>query len=525
VVPSGGRRTAAILPALLGAVLLAPAARALELEKLVMPGPVIAGHADVESQCTRCHTPFRRETENRLCLECHDAVGADVKEHRGFHGLAPAAGEAPCRSCHPDHRGREADVTGLDPDTFDHERTDYPLRGAHRSLPCASCHAPDQKHRDASSDCVGCHREDDPHHGALGQACGDCHRETAWSEWRFDHGKTDFPLEGKHGDVACGLCHPSQRFEETPSACVACHAVDDVHRGAFGRDCERCHTAADWKKTAAFDHDRQTDFPLAGAHERLACAACHTGPLHAQKLPTDCLGCHRADDEHGGRFGKDCGKCHGEAAWSPPRFDHDRDTDFPLRGAHRETRCEDCHRGTLFVDRTARSCTGCHAADDVHRGQEGDACESCHGETSWKLVRFDHDQTRFPLLGLHAGVPCESCHPSPTYRDAELACKACHADDFHQGRLGGSCELCHNPNGWKVWRFDHDVQTKFALHGAHQGVDCHACHTQPVGDAGIHLARDCVPCHAADDAHRGGFGARCDRCHTEGSWRDLRLRP
>jgi hypothetical protein len=451
-------------------------------------------------------------------------VGADLAERRGYHGLASAAREAPCRSCHPDHRGREADVSGLEPDTFDHELTDAPLRGAHRALPCASCHEAGKAYREAPSDCAGCHRDDDPHRGRLGERCADCHGETRWSDWRFDHGETDFPLEGRHADVACGLCHPSQRFEDTPTECAACHAVDDVHRGALGRACETCHDASDWKRVARFDHDRDTDFPLAGAHGRLDCAACHTGPLREQELPTDCFGCHRDDDEHAGRNGKECGRCHGELAWGTLRFDHDRDTDFPLRGAHRDTRCEDCHRGTLFVDEAPRDCQGCHREDDVHRGQEGDACERCHDESSWQLVRFDHEQTRFPLLGLHAGVPCEACHASPAYQDAELACSACHADDTHRGRLGSGCEVCHNPNGWAVWRFDHELATKFALHGAHEGVDCHSCHRDPVGESGIELARDCLPCHALQDVHRGELGPRCERCHGEASWGELRLR-
>jgi hypothetical protein len=221
----------ALRGALARAVLLASAlaalpAGALELEKLVMPGPVIRGHADVEAECTRCHTPFRRETESRLCLECHDPVGADLKERRGYHGLASAAGEATCRSCHPDHRGRDADVSGLEPDTFDHELTDAPLRGAHRSLPCASCHEPEKKHRDAPADCAGC-RTTTPR-GRL-ERCADCRNEVSWREWRFDHGETDFPLEGGHGDVACGLCRrPALR--DTPAACASCHAVDDVSR-------------------------------------------------------------------------------------------------------------------------------------------------------------------------------------------------------------------------------------------------------------------------------------------------------
>jgi hypothetical protein len=493
---------------------------ALELEKLVMPGPVISGHADVEADCGRCHAPFRREVEGRLCLECHEDVAADLERRTGFHGQAPGVTDAACRSCHADHRGRDADVRGLDPDTFDHERTDSPLKGAHRALPCQGCHEPGKKHREAPSDCASCHRSDDPHRGRLGETCGDCHAESSWREARFEHGTTEFPLEGRHADVACGLCHPSERYAETPSSCVACHATDDVHESRFGVDCATCHTAEDWKRTSRFDHDRDTEFPLTGGHA-VACRACHTGPLDEQKLPTDCVSCHRDDDEHLGKYGRDCARCHETAAWASLRFDHDRDTDYPLRGAHREAACTTCHRGALFESPTPRDCKGCHGADDVHRGQEGDDCGRCHAEASWTEARFDHELTRFPLLGLHAGVPCEACHATAAYQDAELACSACHADDFHRGRLGADCELCHNPNGWRVWRFDHDARTTFALHGAHTDADCHACHREPV-EGKLELASDCRACHAGEDVHRGAFGGRCEKCHGEASWGELK---
>jgi hypothetical protein len=117
-------------------------------------------------------------------------------------------------------------------------------------------------------------------------------------------------------------------------------------------------------------------------------------------------------------------------------------------------------------------------------------------------------------------VSCEECHASPTFRDASPRCASCHADDdTHERRLGEGCELCHTPNGWKVWRFDHAVQTKFPLHGSHAELHCHDCHTRPAG-AALEQDRSCTACHAAQDVHRGAFGRDCGRCHEEASWRD-----
>lgn len=500
---------------------LAGHAGAVDFEKLVMPGPVIEDHAKIEGECGKCHDPFDATAQRARCLDCHEEVAADLDAQRGFHGLNPGSKSADCRSCHPEHRGRDFDATGLDPHTFLHRWTDYPLRGAHARTPCASCHLPGKPWREAPADCVSCHRDDDAHQGRLGKDCGKCHGEDAFAKAKFSHDETDFPLQGRHADVACALCHPGQRYQDTARDCHSCHRMDDAHRGRFGKDCATCHTPKGFEH-ARFDHSR-TDFPLKGRHDEIACEACHTGPLHAQELPTTCIGCHRSDDTHQGRNGKDCGRCHGNEDWRSARFDHDR-TDFPLRGAHEPLRCETCHTGPLD-QQLPTSCNACHGKDDVHRGQEGSRCEGCHGVQAWhRDLFFEHDLTSFPLLGLHAVVACEQCHAGPTFRDAETGCVTCHAsDDAHDMRLGPDCAECHNPNGWMVWRFDHDAQTRFPLGGAHAELSCHSCH-RDAAPHGIELGMTCASCHAREDRHQGEFGRDCSRCHNDSSWNEISLR-
>jgi hypothetical protein len=102
-----------------------------------------------------------------------------------------------------------------------------------------------------------------------------------------------------------------------------------------------------------------------------------------------------------------------------------------------------------------------------------------------------------------------------------MECYACHkADDTHKRRLGTDCGLCHNPNSWTLWRFDHDTQTDFKLTGAHEGLDCHACHRAPAGERAT-LPSACGICHRPDDVHRGGFGDRCERCHNTEKFEDV----
>lgn len=494
------------------------------LEGLVMPGPVSAAHAKLEGDCTKCHAPLHPEQQNDLCRSCHEDVAKDQAGHLGFHGKAPSATGTACRTCHTEHKGRDADIVGLERETFRHALTDFPLSGAHAQVPCSGCHASGKPWREAPSTCSACHASEDPHHGAMGTDCGACHSEGAWSGARFDHAKTRFPLDGKHTEVACAVCHPSERYSGTPRDCVGCHSVNDVHHGSLGTSCESCHTAITWKKVR-FDHARETRFPLTGRHASVACEACHVGGVRATKLASDCLSCHRADDTHRGRNGNRCEECHTTVAWKPATFDHARETRFPLRGAHRELACATCHTGTLHQQRLGTDCASCHARDDVHRGSQGTACGKCHGEVAWReRVRFDHDLTRFPLLGLHATVACEECHVSRSYSGTDSRCIACHAkDDSHRRALGPGCEACHNPNAWAAWRFDHDAQTGFALHGGHARLDCLACHRSAV-DGRPTLRKDCIACHGLDDRHNGAFGTDCARCHTDETWREVRLR-
>lgn len=427
------------------------------LERLVMPGDLIEGHAELEDDCSNCHVSFSEEGESELCLDCHELVDRDIAERRGFHGRRQEVLEQECRYCHTDHDGRDADIVQLDTETFDHTDTDFMLEGAHAILPCASCHTDEAKFRDAPNDCVGCHEEDQPHQGRLGTDCAACHEETGWAELKpFDHSETGFALAGAHAEVTCTSCH-----------------VGEVYEG----------------------------------------------------LPTDCIGCHQIQDVHAGRFGEECDTCHVVEAWTEVRFEHDRDTEFSLVGAHEDAACEACHATDAFAEDLATDCFGCHEADDAHEGQLGKACDTCHAPAGWAVdVAFDHDITRFPLLGLHTLVPCEGCHLDPAFRSAEPSCASCHQDDdIHEGSLSDQCETCHNPNGWEFWTFDHDTETDFALTGAHQGVSCGSCHTQAAA-ASLAISQDCVSCHAEDDVHDGRFGKNCSSCHDTQSFEDARLR-
>ena len=488
------------------------------LEQLVNPGALSKAHAKLEATCNKCHTPFTRETQNNLCLDCHKPVNADMTSHLGFHGRNREVEHAQCRRCHTDHKGRAETMVFLDPPLFDHEQTNFALTGAHVGVTCQGCHFAGKKFREATKECNDCHARDDVHKEHLGPACGECHATSNWKKIsNFDHDKTNFRLIGLHRKADCRTCHVGGQLTGLPMTCAGCHKTEDVHKGKFGAKCQDCHKEDGWRNLL-FDHDK-TDFPLREAHAKIACDACHKDDEFKAKLPLTCIGCHKKDDVHEDRLGQECASCHNEATWKKAtKFDHEK-TDFPLRGAHGKIACDACHKDKVFKVKLPLTCIGCHRKDDVHKGQFGAKCDSCHNEVNWKTVtKFDHDKTRFPLVGRHKPVPCADCHKEKDFKKTPMLCQSCHKDTFHKGRLGPECGQCHNPNGWLRSSFNHDTQTRFPLTGAHVGLDCHECHNKPVnGPPTLDLV--CGTCHHKDDVHRGSFGQECQRCHSTRTWR------
>lgn len=503
------------------------------IESLVMPGPVIAGHKKLESNCSNCHEIFSKRGQDFLCLKCHKETNKDIKSKKGFHGKNSEIRTASCKSCHTEHIGRKADIIKLDTLTFNHDKTDYKLNGKHKVTACVSCHKEKTKYRKTKNQCIACHVKENPHKKArakkgLFDSCQSCHRETGWHSIKFNHNKTKYKLTGAHTTALCQSCHINEQYLKTPDKCISCHKVDDVHSGKNGSACQKCHTTKRWGKIS-FNHKRDTSFPLYGKHSKVPCRSCHTKidikPEKPGKKKTarSCYSCHVYDDTHKGRFGKKCQTCHTDRSWDKTKFNHDRDTKFKIRGKHKPLKCAQCHVSAKIKLKSA--CISCHKNDDVHKGSLGAKCNSCHTENSWKeKLSFEHDLTAFPLVGLHSAVSCEECHSESNYKNIEKTCITCHKNkDIHQGKLGTSCEICHTPNDWGVWIFDHNKQSKFKLTGAHRKIHCYSCHTNALKKI-AHIPRGCISCHAADDTHNGQFGTLCGDCHTTRNFIQIRMK-
>jgi len=466
-------------------------------------------------ECVKCHIAGKKFREaSLLCDGCHRKDDT----HKGSLG-------SKCADCHTENNWKEA--------RFDHSKTKFSLEGKHVDAKCADCHK-GNKYKDTPKACVSCHRKDDDsskgHKGQFGEKCETCHGVKAWKPSTFNHDvDTKYVLRGKHHTATCASCHKTPLYKTKLSQdCYACHAKDDKHKDSLGRDCVSCHSERSWKEPARFDHDKSS-FPLLGKHINVECKECHKSAMF-KDAPKDCFSCHKKDDKHVGTLGEKCADCHGERDWKTTmgHFSHDK-TRFVLRNAHTEpkTKCVACHKDLKSYRKTPLDCYSCHKKDDKHEGQVGKACETCHSDSTWKVGKFDHALTRFPLLGRHIVATCKSCHLTSRFKDAARECYACHKkEDKHKQTLGVRCESCHNARSWSLWDFNHDKRTQYMLDGAHRKVTCESCHKQqaPNGKDAAPVGGNCQSCHQSEDVHDGQFGARCEQCHVTESWKKFQRR-
>ncbi len=155
-------------------------------------------------------------------------------------------------------------------------------------------------------------------------------------------------------------------------------------------------------------------------------------------------------------------------------------------------------------------------------------CQNCHSYTSWKPIRsnpeFNHDQTGYPLRGMHAKVACTQCHSNLVFKKVGTQCSDCHAD-IHRRQFGSNCASCHTVKGWHVSISQiRDHQNRFPLVGAHALLQCEDCHKNAAVGQFAGLSTACISCHQKDfqtpvfNHVSAGFPTSCESCHTMDTW-------
>lgn len=274
--------------------------------------------------CTDCHIDIHKNKFGQNCLTCHNfnSFRTNTKQkfdhsRTGFEligkhqfidckkchigKLTDPLKHNKCNDCHTDyHRGEFVKNNilsdckdchtedGFTPSNFsleNHQKFKFILTGAHLAIQCSDCHRKQKewKFKFISFRCIDCHQN--VHNQEINikfmgnYNCENCHNTINWSDLKFDHNKTNFPLEGKHSKITCRKCHILIRenrsvhlFKSLKSGCLDCH--NDIHYKQYiSEECRFCHSFDQWVPTI-FNHN-QAEFKLTGAHEKVECIKCH----------------------------------------------------------------------------------------------------------------------------------------------------------------------------------------------------------------------------------------------------------
>ena len=235
---------------------------------------------------------------------------------------------------------------------------------------------------------------------------------------------------------------------------------------------------------------------------------------------------------HGEGFDISCNVCHSTKGWKIDKetysYNHDS-TDMPLIGQHVEVDCKLCHPTLIFFEAKTQ-CVQCHS--DMHESTVGKECVRCHTPNSWLVNNITqiHQQSRFPLVGVHARVDCFECHKSESFQRFDVIgaeCYNCHSDNYaattapnhSSAGFSTNCDECHNvySSTWTGTGFNHNV---FPLTNAHAIPTCKECH---ISDA--KPSSECVSCHQTDynattnpNHISSNFSSDCKICHTTVGW-------
>jgi hypothetical protein len=162
---------------------------------------------------------------------------------------------------------------------------------------------------------------------------------------------------------------------------------------------------------------------------------------------------------------------------------------------------------------------------------------------------FDHFRTRFPLVGKHERLNCESCHLGGEFEGTPTRCAVCHDGTARRSESGkdinhiqstDECADCHLFRGWLPVRMDHGAVTGSCV-SCHDGMTASGKHIQHIDSSDFcqschhtgtwrgarfdhsEVSGSCVSCHDGGTARGKSMehvpsSNDCERCHSTRSW-------
>jgi len=458
---------------------------------------------------------------------------------------------------------------------FNHNKTGFPLTGAHVRVECETCHT-GGLFKGTPKDCAGCHsvgrRVVAPvksvNHMLTIASCETCHTNTVtFLGARFNH----IGVLPK----ACVSCHNGRTAPGKPAvhpittaSCDSCHRTTAWQPAGFDHapplpPCETCHTPGGPARAKPANH---VAVPVG-----VTCDTCHVSGfttflgakfdhLAANVLPNTCQTCHitgqsgakTKPSNHLPTASIGCDACHlanGYTTFAGSTMNH-------LDPGVVAMACITCHNGAYISQSAGLGGPQAKPATN-HPNTANTNCNSagCHtGFTTFKGAAFDHLAQPTPVTNR-----CNDCHltgqlgalmkPSG-HIVTTLQCdnSGCHTNTInyttfagaaydHTGTVPGTCGTCHLGQS-------KTAKQKSVLHIPTTGNACDACHsTTPTGNGPtngfvtytpttgqIHSAS--VPIVACSTCHNGSYTtvttkgalakinghvsttAECNVCHT-----------
>jgi len=510
--------------------------------------PLVGQHQVVA--CKDCHSSLEFAKTQKECNACH----TDIHEQ--------TVGNE-CSRCHTPNSWIVTNITQL------HQRSRFPLLGAHTTAECKDCHtnlvssAPSKatvsllRFDPLGVNCYDCHNSNyqnttKPNHvlGNYSKNCTECHNinSISWSGAGINH--NFFPLEGGHSNTNCTTCHTSGSFSKIPADCASCHSPDyqaaknpSHNTLGFSKNCKECHSLSPgWKPADYKDHDTRL-FPIySGKHkgEWDKCSDCHTNGSTYSSF--SCIDCHEHNQSDMNKKHSDvsgytykstaCYSCHPSGS-GEGSFDHSK-SKFPLTGAHTSADCSSCHSNGYVG--TTTSCASCHTKDYAGTTNpkhteigvlSNDDCSVCHtSNPDWKPATFSTHDKYYKLEGAHVPIAndCASCHKG-NYVNSPNTCYGCHSGDYNKTtkpnhvalKFATSCIVCHSQTAWTPSKFNHSAV--YPLTGAHSTIaeNCLSCHTNGY----VSTPNTCAGCHqnaytqSVNPNHtKLNLPTDCASCHT-----------
>jgi len=478
-----------------------------------------AAHLVTSAPCEVCHgststflgATFDHTSITAACSTCHMGQQAGVVSLPAVH--IPYAG-APCDACHTaTNTGGFTSFLGA---FYDHVT---PVSATN----CSSCHS------GAYSGVLG--KSSYPSHVTTSLQCDSCHTSSNTANFTtflgvvFNHSTI--------GTTRCDSCHngsnatgkPSYHIPIVPagSDCVACHTSSNTSNYTTFYGATFSHVTITAGTTCSSCHNGVTATGKNAGHIATSsdCSTCHINTAsyttwlgatytHNPNPPTplSCPSCHNGVTATGKPAGhvvttSSCDACHTGANTA------NYTTFLGASGAIDHSTiaagtCATCHNGSTATGKPAThipvaiSCDGCHQKYNGtsvltfapgtmnHTLVTATTCYTCHngsytsqGTMGAQAMPINH--IPITITGGTGGLPCTTCHTSPTYTSSTgwLAEKM-----NHNGAQGGGspvyCVTCHLSGTSYLGNMQ-----KKSHNGASTSKDCSSssCH-KPIGKEG-----------------------------------------